>query len=668
MNKALKISLIVVGSLAGLVILATLLVSPIGKKYVNSHGEQLIGRKISVDKLKVNVYGGHVAINNLKVYEDDKTTEFLTIDTLDVKMCIRKLLGHKIDVRHITLANLGVKVIQDGDRFNFSSILDHFAPEEEEPEMDTTPSKPWELAFSNIRLSHWKVYYSDKQRGSDWDLKDLNIEVPGVYFNGEENTDAGLTLALADGGTLNTNVGYNLESNDFTVDLNLADFAISNARAYLTDAMNVGKIEGLLDGQFKVRGNLSELLKMAISGDLELKEVDIQDNQNRAVLSLKELTADVNDIVLDDNRFDIAEVVIDGLKSHFDNLPNGSNFAQFFDVPKTATEPEEEPEPDTTSTTEGKPMKLKVGRFQLKDAEFTYNDQTLPDPFSFPVTHINIEANNVDLSGTNAAHITAQLPHDGRALIDWQGTLNDIKQYQHLVLNIRNIQLSDISPYSVAYLGQPFTNGTFSFTSDNKIQQSQLEGKNRIDMYKPEVGEKRKDVDSALHLPLKAALYVLKDKDDKVILDVPISGNIDSPEFSYMKAVWKTLSNLFVKVATSPMRAIGNALGISSDGLEFIEIDPEQEDFTSEQYYLLGQLADIANYDSSVHITMVQQLSTDTDEATLQKADRRNEAVMQHLSELGSRLEQFTISTEQVEKQKKSGYAITTELIEEAEE
>ena len=38
-----------------------------------------------------------------------------------------------------------------------------------------------------------------------------------------------------------------------------------------------------------------------------------------------------------------------------------------------------------------------------------------------------------------------------------------------------------------------------------------------IDLFNPEVGDKRTDVDAELNIPIKAALYILKDKDGNVL-------------------------------------------------------------------------------------------------------------------------------------------------------
>ena len=317
-------------------------------------------------------------------------------------------------------------------------------------------------------------------------------------------------------------------------------------------------------------------------------------------------------------------------------------------------------QPDEKSTTP--PMDLRIGKLNLEDINFTYADHTLPDPFSFAVKQIHVESENLTLSGENTARISAALPNGGRAMIRWSGNITDWKKNQNLNLNITNLHLTDLSPYLVAYLGQPFTNGTFSFRSSNHITNSNLNGKNYIDIYKAEVGDRRKDVEPQMKLPLKAALYIIKDKDDKIQLDVPIAGNIDNPEFNYMKLVWKTLGNLLVKVATSPARALGDLFHGDSDEV-FITIDPTEADFTSEQYYQIDKVADMAKLDETVIVNLELQTKPSEDSVIVANNNRRNRILQHHLTEMGIPAEQVVITSATPNADlKKEGYAVTTEL------
>lgn len=76
-------------------------------------------------------------------------------------------------------------------------------------------------------------------------------------------------------------------------------------------------------------------------------------------------------------------------------------------------------------------------------------------------------------------------------------------------------------------------------------------------------------------------------------MELPVKGNITSPEFSYRKLIFKTLTNLLVKIAVSPVTFMANSLGLSPDKLQSIPLDPCQWEFTSEQFSTLNDLAKI---------------------------------------------------------------------------
>lgn len=649
MKKALKITSIVIGSIIAFILLifvfASLFGGSIAKNYVNNHAEDLIGRHANIDHVGLNLFTGHVAIEGLTIYEDDAKEKFAGFDTLDLGVSLLRLVGQTVYVRHITLAGLDVNVLQNGSRFNFSSILDHFAKDSTEVEEveDTTPSS-WVISVHNIRLANGSAKYTDVQKNSRWGFKDLNLIVPDFSLGGKDNTDAGLSLALAEGGALNVDATYNAESNDFSANLQLSNFALNQAKAYVVDMANVEEIHGRLDLNAEAKGNLSQIMDMEITAKASIDDVDIIDNQHASVASLNHLGVDVNKVVLSQNLFDISSVELYGLQAKYEMFADSTNTFSRLLKPQSSSSEDPVEQQDTAKTEPSKPMQLRVGHVDFANINFTYADHTMPVDFVFPVTNIRLQAENLTTTGNNSARIFANLPSGGAAIIDWSGNISDWKQNQSLRLNIKNLHLTDLSPYTIAYFGLPFEEGVFSFTSYNTIRNSQLNGKNRIDIYKPTFGEKRKDVKAKLNLPMKAALYILKDKDEKVILDVPIAGNIDNPEFNYMKLVWKTLGNLVVKVATSPFRSLGNMFSNNSDEM-FIAINPEEADFTSEQFYQIDKVIDLAKTDENYHLTMELQTRPTEDATILKNHETRNKVLQMHVANQGIAASQFTIVT-----------------------
>ncbi len=674
MKKSLKIIRIVILGLLTLVIAIVLFGSLFGgcvaKKYVNNHGPELIGRQIEVEHVGLNLFTGHVGIRDLAILEDNGTEHFAGFDTLDVSVSLLRLLGQTVHVRHLTLAGLNVNIVQEQDCMNFQSIIDHFAKDSTATEeTDTTPSS-WKVSLHKIRLSQGSASYTDLRRNTQSGFQNLNLFVPDFVIGGEEKTDAGLSVQLTKGGTLTADATWNAQTQDFTADIALSDMLLDQLKDFNMNLDFVKEIKGALGLTAHVTGNLNRAMDMNIMGKVNVDDLDLLDRKSNSVASLHHLDIDLNKAVISQNLFDLNSVVLDGLNVRYELFADSTNtFSRLLgasDKPQddTPAEAAEEEQTDTAAAPDAAkaiPLQLHLRQLDLDHINFTYADHTLPDEFVFPVTNLRVKAQDITTTGNNNAKIFANLPDGGVLLVDWHGNISDWKQYQQLRLDVRNLHLKSLSPYMVAFFGMPFTEGIFSFTSLNTIRNSQLDGQNKIDIYKPTLGDRRKEVDAKLKLPVKAALYILKDKDDKVILDVPIKGNVDSPEFNYMKLVWKTLGNLVVKVATSPLRMIGN-LGGDSDEL-FIAIDPLDPDFTSEQFYQIDQVADVAKIDTSYRMLLTLQTRPTEDSLVLRNHEIRNKLLQKHLSDLGVPQEQYQIvASHPSDSVKAEGYKVTLEI------
>ncbi len=657
-------------SLAALLILmflcGTLFGGCAARNYVNNHGEDLLGRKVNVDGVGVNLFTGHVKVKGLTVYEDDGESTFAGFDTLDVGMSLLRMLGKMVYVRHITLAGLDLEVLHDGNRFNFSSIIEHFqqdSTEVDEPE-DTVPSS-WVVSLHDMHIVRGKLNYTDVQRQSHWGMNDLNLAVPDFTIGGRENTDAGLELAFDDGGRLRVKAAMNPANNYFDVTVGLEGFALDQVRPYVVNVAHVDQLCGHLDVEAQAMGMLDSLMDMNLNVKANLNGVELSDKELGTVAKLHHLGIDAQQIVPGKNMYDINQIEIEGLKMRYELFTDSTNTLSRLlagqPVADSVAAVGNEPTADTVQPAPAaapSPLRLRVGVLDVKGVDFTFVDNTLPDKFEFPVTDLNLKATNLTTAGNNNARMLATLPNGGKAIVDWEGNISDWKLNQRLRLSIKNFRLTELNPYMVAYFGMPFSEGVFSFTSLNTIRSSQLKGNNRIDIFKPNLGEKREDVKPQLHLPLRAALYILKDKDEKVMLPVPVSGNIDNPKFNYMKLVWKTLGNLIVKVVTSPARAF-DSLAVDDQGNMFIAVDPKEHDFTSEQFYQIDKVANLAKMDENVVLTLTLATRPGASDKEAENHERRNKILRHHLKELGVSEKQFTITAAPPDKKvKQEGYIV----------
>lgn len=670
MKKGLRILLWVVGIVLALVIIVSLLAGPIAKGYVNGHGEELTGRKVHVEHVGLNLLTGTVNVRGLDVYEDDGEEVFAGFDTLDVRAHLLQIPFKVINLRHITLSGLHANIIQEGKRFNFASLIEHFSSDDSTEVEDTTPSG-WVMKFYNINIRHASLNYDDMLNHKGIHLPDINLSVPGFVLGGDEGSEGGLNIGFDKGGRLNVDANYDTKESLYHVDVNLEDFSVQNLDSYLADMLRYDDLRGSVNAHITADGNVNDIMKSSIGGTVAVNGVDLTGSKG-PVASFDALTVKVNNINLDDNSFDIGEVRLNGLKATYEQWKEYSNISLL--MPKkesqgvtlqSGIEEDDDKSAEEAKGKTGKPMQLHVGSLRVEDASVTYNDHTLPDEFHFPVTGLSVSADDLTTAGGNNAQVRATLPGGGHLMVRWRGDIVNWKNYQDLFLTIKGLDMRQISPWAVAYTGYPVEDGTFGLTTRLAVNNSELDNQNKIDIYKAKVGDRRKDVSAEVKIPLKAALYILKDKDDKILIEMPVKGNIDNPEFNYMKVVWKTLGNLLVKVATSPARALGSALGINSDELEFMVVAPDQHGLTSEQYHILSDLSAIAQSDPRITITLTLHMpATDDAEAAAKRNEWLNEQVSRYVAEQGVPEGRIVVVTGEplTDKKAKVGYAITSEM------
>ena len=76
-----------------------------------------------------------------------------------------------------------------------------------------------------------------------------------------------------------------------------------------------------------------------------------------------------------------------------------------------------------------------------------------------------------------------------------------------------------------------------------------------------------------MNLPLKLALYLLKDVHGDITLDLPVKGDLNDPKINIGKLVWQVFKNFIVKIVASPFRALSGLVGVDPDEIRGIQFN-----------------------------------------------------------------------------------------------
>ena len=82
MKKWIKILLVTLGIIAVLVVTTILLLPPIAKNYLEKHSKELVGRQITIEKLRITVLNGKHRIAQLTMQEPDHTPTIPTLGNI----------------------------------------------------------------------------------------------------------------------------------------------------------------------------------------------------------------------------------------------------------------------------------------------------------------------------------------------------------------------------------------------------------------------------------------------------------------------------------------------------------------------------------------------------------------------------------------------------------
>lgn len=651
--KILKIALIVIAALVILIFAGLKLAPGFAKDYIVGHSEELIGRKMDIQSVSLDPFTFTVNVDSFAIYEKDGKTPFVAFEKFRINVDPLKIVTKTASVSEIYMKGLYARVLQHEDKFNFSDILEFLAKQDsttndsaanaiaqkDSSQQDSTEAinaakiaegLPVNISVKNIVFEKGNIIYEDTKVGSKIHLEDFSINIPAVNLS-NKSTDVGVSFKFADGGDLSVKVAANAATNDFNVNIDLRNFQLACGKPYLRDFINYKDFNGFLNTSMFIEGNLNDVLASNVKGTVALDKIVLTENSGKNI-GVKHVGVGIAKANLNENSFHIDSVIVDSAYAHLDLFKGGkTNIDELLkksnDKNSDSAEVEKNKElvqgSDTTAIQDSKesshqtaknekPLKATVDKLLVKNTVVNANDMTITKPFHYTVSNITVSGTNVNFEKPCTVNVSAAFPDGGTLNVKYKGSINDLSTMDAYI-SVKNLALKHFSNYSLHYTGYPITAGTMAFASENKIQKFNLDSKNTIDIYNIDVGDKDENIDPEFTVPMKVGLYILKDKDDKIQFDVPVQGNMQDPEFSVLKIVWKTVMNLIVKVALSPLKIVGNvatagagAIGFDLGKNDEVVVDATSKTFTSEQYAKACKMTEALAKDSKLSLTFTQ--------------------------------------------------------------
>jgi len=229
----------------------------------------------------------------------------------------------------------------------------------------------------------------------------------------------------------------------------------------------------------------------------------------------------------------------------------------------------------SSATNAGGGVKITVASIVVSNAFVQFTDRSLQPPVNVSLQELDGTILGISSDELKRAEIHLVGKANRTGPIEINGKINPLSQNSPTELQVvfHDVDLSPTSPYAGKFLGYRLNRGKLDLQVNYEISQRQVKAKNLLVLNQFTLGEKV-DSPDATSLPVRLAIALLKDRNGKIEINVPIEGNLDDPQFHYGKVVSRVFVNLITKMVTSPFAALGALFGGKGEEVSYQDFAP----------------------------------------------------------------------------------------------
>lgn len=590
-----KIILLYVAALLVITVIAGLVLTPgIVKNYINKNGKELAGRTVHIEELHYNFFTSTLKIDGFKYFEQNEKDIFISFDYFMVNLKPLKLITDEIFVEQLQIVNPVGNFIQNGSVFNFDDLIVFFT------ETDSTAAEPessasYKLNLNNLEMKNGSVYYTDMEVDHTFKIKEVSFVIPQIIWSRLHSSKADVEFELANGGSFAGSLDYNMETDEYNGFVQISKMAANTILPYMQEYYRISEIGGTASGTAKFSGSVNDIYSLLISGDFEIDSLSVFDDKNSKVLEIDSgrMVFNPSEVMKDQYLFDSIQ-----LYQPYLYLALEDSLFNFEKMMIEETVYGTDAEEDTVYE-----MEFTINHFIVNNGLMNFSDQTLGEPFNYELSQIAIDMDTLALQD-NWVNIRASMKLNKRGNLEAKLGLNPNSPLDKIALDyvLTDFQLPDINIYSKYYTGLPILFGDMYYKNKTRIENKQLVSDNNLIIRNVEMGRKTGGV---YDIPIKLALFILKDINGDINLDIPVRGDLSDPKVKIGPIIWDTFKSFSFKIVASPFKALGSLLGINEKELEEITFIYSDSTLTNSQSRTLDNLLKLAEIKPELKIDLL---------------------------------------------------------------
>ena len=520
-----RLKLLLLWPLLVLVVLLALLriaLAPLGKYAITDWFAQQ-GIEAGVEDISFDFRQGRVQLQNFSAGSTAQPK--LAIEKLTVDWDWRPLLDNRVRVNDVGLTGVFVDIERgEDDRLVIGGIDLARGTAPEVAAAETAPAEPlaWTMDIGNFEIEDFKHCYRAP----------LAQDYCGGFERLAWRGDLVLDLAQLEAADLPLEVAGDFRIDKLTMRNNLLQRKLVELERFGLDGI---RIEGL--GAVTI-----EEIQLAA---LDLLERGAQSERPR-ISRLDRLR--VNQLSLRDlQRLEIDAVELSGLEATLVKLEDGSLEIADWLPPQAADNRAREPSPVDDRQRD---FSFALGRLSYdSDRSLRYEDRSLERPFIVDLNSIRLQLQNLDSQAPEqASRVEYTSRYAAHGSIELAGEIRPLANKPSFDVEgrISGLDLRDLSAFTADAIGHRIKSGQLDADLGLRADQAVLDSVVDLTLNQFTLtavsSEDEEKLDSSFGFPLNASLSLLKDRDNRIQLQIPITGDLENPDFDPTDAITQATS------------------------------------------------------------------------------------------------------------------------------
>jgi len=508
--------------------------------------------------------GGKVAVDRLALAPRGVADAPVKLPRLEVSGIEVDALARDARVGEVALRGGALRVLREADG---KLELARMAP-------PPSPAPPWKWSVGAVAISGLAVNVEDRTAGRPvvLPLTDVQLRLEQLRPGADASWPLALSLTWSGHGRLAAKGPIQPFASRGTLELDAADLDLAPLEPYLERELTTHLGGGRAGAKAVVTFDASgPSPRWTFAGDVRLDALAVAEKGNDELLRLRAL--EVSGIDAGSTPPHAAVRLVRLVEPKVKAYVWEDRATSFAHVRRSPAEPAAKKGPAPAAA--GPEWRTSIGTFEIVHGRAAIVDRSVRPPALLAVTGAEARVTSLSSDPRVRSAVDVRLQVEGASPVRIVGTMNPLQKdaYTELTVTSQGVDLSPLDPYAEKFLGYGIQKGKLDLDLRYKIVDRSLAATNVVRVNQFTLGDST-DSPDATHIPVRLALALLQDRNGVILLDVPVEGKLDDPEFHLGKVIWRTIQNVLVKVATSPFSALASLVGGDHADLSLVEFTP----------------------------------------------------------------------------------------------